>query len=437
MNRVKKDFPFFTKNPDTVFLDSAASSLTPVQVTHAVERYYNDYGVNIHRGVYQASQEATQIYEDTRDTVKNFLEAEDPREIIYTRNATESLNLIAYSLADLTNPKKFSMIEGRYHAWEKGLQPNDIIILSESEHHANIVPWQMLAKKYSLEIVYIPINKTNGTLSQDGFELIKKKYKDHCVKIVSLAQVSNVSGVYHDLTPFLAYAREKGALFIVDGAQSVCHSSINLKSSDFDFFVFSAHKMLGPTGIGVLWGKLSLLECLPPFMGGGNMILSVKKEGAVYNHVPHKFEAGTPDVAGVFGLKAAIEYLESYGMQKLAESELYLTKYALQTLESAGVKIYGPSLEEVETQKVKKTGVISFNIGDIHPHDVGSILDQEKIAIRTGHHCCQILMQSWNTPATCRASLYLYNIKEDIDQLIKAIHEVKKVFKPYLSQKKR
>ena len=421
--RIKRDFPFFNKNPDTVFLDSAASSLTPIQVSNAVRKYNEEYGVNIHRGVYKASQEATEVYEETRNVVKEFLNSGDDGEVIYTRNATESLNLVANCLSQVNG---LSM-EG-FHAWQDGFKPNDVIILSESEHHANIVPWQMLAEKHSLEIVYIPIRLKNGALDIEAFERLKKKYENACVKVVSLAHVSNVTGIAHDLTPFRDYAREKGAIFIVDGAQSVCHTQIYVQEIDCDFFVFSAHKMLGPTGIGILWGRKNILERFPPFMGGGDMILSVSKEKTIYNQAPHKFEAGTPDISGVFGLRAAIEYLQKYGMQNLTEREESLTNYALEQMESIGLKIYGPSHQEVQSGLVKKASVISFGIDNIHPHDVGTILDQEKIAIRTGHHCCQILMDAWKVPATCRASFYIYNDKEDVDHLINAVSRVRKVF---------
>ncbi len=423
INNIRKDFPFFKSNPKTTFLDSAASSLTPKPVIEAVQRYYEKYSVNIHRGVYKASMEASQIYEEGREKIKIFLNSCDDGIVVYVRNTTEGLNLITQCLSQVS-----SLNNSSYFAWSRGFSSGDIILLSESEHHANIVPWQIIANRHSLKIEYLPINLDNGTINLEVFEDFKKKLKNKCVKIVSLAQASNVTGIMHDLTPFQKYAREKGALFIVDGAQSVCHSRIDLKELDPDFFVFSGHKMLGPTGIGILWGKAELMKKLPPYMGGGDMILSVSKEKIVYNTPPHKFEAGTPDIAGVFGLQAAIDYINSFDRQELEKKENYLIMYAMKKMKEAGLIIYGPKLEEIEKGHIKKIGVISFGISSVHPHDVGSILDQENIAIRVGHHCCQILMEAWKAPATCRASIHLYNDVQDIDHLMVGITEVKKIF---------
>ena len=420
---VKKDFPFFEKNPGTVFLDSAASSLTPHTVIQAVTKYYEECSVNIHRGVYEASREATEVYENTREVVKKFLKSETRDQVVYLRNATEGFNLLAVSLSQVDSLKNSA-----YSAWRTGFSPKDVIILSESEHHANIVPWQILAERCSLEIEYIPVRPENGSLNLDAFEEMKNKLQNRCVKIVSLAQASNVTGIVHDLSVFKDYAREKGALFVVDGAQSVCHQKIDLKQMDPDFFIFSGHKMLAPTGIGILWGKDEIMKDLPPFMGGGDMILSVTKSKTVYNALPHKFEAGTPHIAGVFGLRAAIEYLEALEWKELEESERFLTLYAMRRLQETGVTVHGPDLEEVESGDVQKIGVVSFGLDSVHPHDVGSILDQENIAIRVGHHCCQILMHAWSVPATCRASLYLYNDESDIDCLIKGISKIKEIF---------
>ncbi len=409
VDEIKQDFPFFNKNQNVTFLDSAASSLTPFSVIEAIKKYYEKYSVNIHRGVYDASMKATEIYENTREKINAFLNANNEGDIIYVRNATEAFNMIAHCLSE-----EFS--EG------------DVILLSESEHHANIVPWQMAMKRCSLQIEYLPIHKKNGMFNMESFDAMKKKLQNRRLKVISLAQTSNVTGVSHDLTPFWDYAREKGAFFIVDGAQSVCHTKIDLKKLSPDFFIFSGHKMLGPTGIGILWGKKELTKRLPPFLGGGDMILSVSKEKIVYNLSPHKFEAGTPNISGVFGLGAAVDYLNGFDRDVLEQREKSLTLYAMKQMNDVGCDVHGPSLEEVQQGDVQKIGVISFNVGSVHPHDVGTILNQDGIAIRVGHHCCQILMSVWGVSATCRASLYLYNDKQDINRLIEGISKVKEIF---------
>ena len=418
--KVKADFPFFTANPETIYLDSAATSLKPQTVIDAIVRYYEQFSANIHRGVYRVSMEATEVYESTREVIKNFLGANDDYEVIYVRNTTEAMNLLAVSLSRTTN-----QLKKNYSAWQNGFEKGDVILLTESEHHSNIVPWQMIADAASLELVYVPV-MPNGELSREAFQDIKIQLKNRRVKIVSISQVSNVTGIIHNLDPFIAFAREKGALFFVDGAQAVCHQTISLKDSGADAFVFSAHKLLGPTGTGVLVGRKSLLENLPPFLGGGDMILEVSKNVTTYNKIPHKFEAGTPDIAGVYGLRAAIEYLNRIGMDTILNWEKELVKYGMQKLEAAGVHVFGPSLSELE--RVEKVGVISFNIPGIHPHDVGTIMDEHNVCIRAGHHCCQLLMQAWNTSATNRASFYLYNDYSDIDKLAEAVGYVKKIF---------
>ena len=422
---IRDDFPFYRNNPDPVFLDSAASSLTPRQVIDAVNFYYANYSVNIHRGLYEASLKATEHYEASREKVKKFLNADDSGDIIYVRNATEGINLIAHCLSQGNLVRALNA-----EAWAKPLRKGDVIIISESEHHANIVPWQIIAKKLSLEIQYIPVEKNTGALDLNSFDDMKKNLKDKTVKVVSLASTSNVTGIIHDLSPFKNYARSKGAMFIVDGAQSVCHTITDLKKLDPDFFVFSAHKMLGPTGIGVLWGKKEILRAFQPFLGGGEMILSVSKEKTIYKETPFKFEAGTPHIAGAFGLSAAIDYLQKIGMEAIADWEDRLTLYALEKLNELDLKIYGPSVQHIRSGTIKKAGVISFGVPAVHPHDIGTVLDTQRIAIRAGHHCCQILMEAWNISATARASLYLYNDFEDIDRLIEALIKVKKLLSP-------
>ena len=421
---IRHEFPFFKENPTTIFLDSAASSLKPTPVIEAIKKYYDCYSVNIHRGVYKASMEASEIYESTRTKVANFIGSKNGNEIVYTRNATEGFNLLSYTL-----PYSYSLSKIPYlTAWKEPFQKGDVILISESEHHANIVPWQILAERFALEIVYIPIIKSTGELCLERFEHIKKTLTNRTLKIVSLSWVSNVTGIIHDLKPFSTYAREKGSLFIVDGAQGVCCLPTNVQELDADFFIFSGHKMLAPTGIGVLWGKYELLNLLSPFMGGGDMILNVTKEKTIYAQAPHRFEAGTPHIAGVFGLSAAIDYLQNIGMQNIYNYEKPIIEYAIEQLEKNGHTIFGPNLQQLQSKKIRKTGAISFGVNGIHPHDIGTILDKDNIAIRVGHHCCQILMNTWEVAATCRASIYLYNTKEDIDALILSLAKAKSIF---------
>ena len=418
----RKDFPFFANNPDTVYLDSAATSLTPTSVIEAIDRYYQNYSVNVHRGVYRASMEASEVYEGVRDKIRNFISASNDYEVVYTRNTTESINLLAYSL------ERAHKLGEMYSAWDVPWEKGDVILISESEHHSNIVPWQMLADKVEAQIVFVPVIE-NGALDLNKFEDIQKELKNRRVKIVSLAHVSNVSGIVHDLKPFSKYARDKGALFIIDGAQSVCHMKVDITDIDCDFYAFSAHKMLGPTGVGTLVGRRDLLDHIPPFLGGGDMILDVLKSKTVYNAPPYKFEAGTPNVSGVFGFGAAIDYLEKVGLDNIHRWEKHLLKYAMESLEKEdGVTMHGPSLTDVKNGAYEKTAVLSFNIDGIHPHDVGTILDEHSVCIRAGHHCCQVLMSVWGTHATNRASFYLYNDFEDVDKLILAIQAVRKIF---------
>jgi cysteine desulfurase/selenocysteine lyase len=419
--KVKSDFPFFHHNPDTVYLDSAATSLKPEQVINAITKYYREYSANIHRGVYKASMEATQVYENTREVIKKFIGAGKNFEVVYIRNTTEGMNLLSHTLMDFRGN-----LGSSYTNWENGFERGDVILITESEHHSNIVPWQMVCEKTGAELVFIPVNH-NGQLNEEAFSDIKRQLSGKTVKIVSLSQVSNVTGIVHDIEPFKKYARDKGAVFIIDGAQAICHHTINLESLDADAFIFSAHKMLGPTGTGVLVARKEILDKIPPFLGGGDMILDVTKEHTIYNTVPHKFEAGTPDIAGVFGLNAAIEYLQSVGMENILAWEKTLLKYAFEKLEPLGLEIYGP--ESSELDHIEKVGVFSFNIPGVHPHDVGSIMDENNVCIRAGHHCCQLLMQAWKTPATNRASFYLYNDFSDIDKLADAIGHVRQIFK--------
>ncbi|MBI2499753.1 cysteine desulfurase [Candidatus Woesearchaeota archaeon] len=382
----KDDFPLL-KNRKIVYLDSAATSQKPSIVIEAMNDFYTRYNSNVHRGVYSISEEATLEYEKAREKVAEFINAL-PSEIIFTRGTTESLNLLAYSLID-------------------DLKENDEILLSEMEHHSNLVPWQQLAKKNNIKLKFIHINK-NGQLDFDP-NLINNK-----TKIVSLVHVSNVLGTINDIKKIAKEAHDKGALFILDGAQSVGHMKIDVKDLDVDFLAFSSHKMLGPMGIGVLYGKSDLLETMNPFLYGGDMIKQVSLYETRFNDVPWKFEAGTPNVASVIGLKKAIEYINEIGIDDIEKHNRKLVKYTVEKLKKLGIKVYG----------TPKLNVISFNIDGMHPHDVSSLLNQNRICIRGGHMCCMPLMKKLSVNGVCRVSFNLYNEKKDVDELIKALNEI-------------
>jgi cysteine desulfurase / selenocysteine lyase len=409
----KEYFGFFTENPGVTYLDSAASSLTPKKVTDSMTNYYNAYGVNIHRGVYKASLEATDGYERSRNRVRSFLNASNADHIVFTRGATEGFNLLSYSLSKV-NKELYDLKE----SWRTPPGPGDFILISESEHHANIIPWQLFCKQTGASLLYLKVTSDSGEL--DWSSLSENELER--VKIISLSLASNVSGVKHDLTKAKELAEQVGAIFILDAAQAVCHGPLDVSDLNADFLLFSGHKMFGPNGIGILYAKEGLLERMPPFHGGGDMILSVGHYETTYNHPPHKFEAGTPPIAEVFGLETAIDILESFNWSAVEEFEQNLLNYGIEKFsELEGVRLFGP--------KNKRNPIFSFTMDDVHPHDIGSMLDEENIAIRTGHHCCQLLMKSWKVPATARASLYLYNTKEDIDKLIFGIQKVLKIFR--------
>lgn len=419
---IRQHFPFFKHNPDIVYLDSAATALKPKMVLDALQEYYEKMSVNIHRGVYSLSAEATEIYESTRTIVQKFIQAPSTWEIIFTRGTTTSLNLLAYSFLKVKDELK-----PFFHAWQEGLGKGDVIVLSESEHHSNIVPWQFLSELTGAKIFYLPVHK-NGTLDLSPLASSGDLFSDK-IKIISLSAMSNVSGVIHDLAEIRDFARKKGAVFIVDAAQAVCHTNFSCSQIGADFIAFSGHKLGGPTGVGVLAGQKDILRVLPPFEGGGDMILRVNKEKTTYNEPPHRFEAGTPPIGEVFGLRKAIEFMQiPFVKEKLAQ-EKELTIYCMEVIEKVGGTLYGPSIEEVLREKVKKTGVVAFGINGIHPNDIGTLLDEQKICIRTGHHCCQLLMDAWGLSSTARASLFLYNRKEDIDYLGEALQNIKKIFK--------
>ncbi len=399
---VRKDFPILhtrVHGKPLVYLDNAATTQKPNSVIEAESNYYRTQNANIHRGVHRLSQIATDAYELTRETVKQFLNAKTSREIIFTHGTTESINLVAQSYG-----RKF-------------LSEGDEVIISAMEHHSNIVPWQMLCDEKKAILRVLPMND-QGELILDEF----KKLLSPKTKLVSVVYVSNSLGTINPLRKIISLAHANGTPVLVDGAQAVSHFSVDVQELDCDFFAFSGHKLFGPTGVGVLYGKESFLNSMNPYQGGGDMILSVTFEKTIYNELPYKFEAGTGNIAGVIGLGAAIRYVQQIGYQKISEYETELLTYGTDALSSInGVRIIGTARE--------KASVLSFVMDSAHPHDIGTILDQEGIAIRTGHHCTQPAMKWLGIHATARASFAFYNTKEEIDLLVKGIHKVKEVFK--------
>ncbi len=402
LNHFVKDFPILQKTMNgkrLVYLDNGATTQKPLSVINAVQEYYAAFNANPHRGAYELSVKATQIYEDAREKTRKFLGAEKTSEIIFTKNATESLNLLAYSYGITF------------------INPGDEIVISIAEHHSNIVPWQQVAKAKGATLQYLYLNEA-GVLTD---EEIEKKISSK-TKIVAVTQVSNVLGIINPIEKIVHKAHSVGAVVIVDGAQSVPHFSVDVKALDIDFLVFSGHKMLAPMGVGVLYGKEHLLDNMPPFLSGGDMIEYVWEQDTSFAPLPAKFEAGTQNVGGVLGLSAAIDYIESVGFSTIEQIEEDLIHYAIPKLQRLPfITLYG--CEDLS----KKTGVISFNVKDIHPHDVSSILDADGIAIRAGHHCAHPLMQYLGVNATCRASFYFYNTREDVDALINALGRVRGV----------
>ena len=401
---LRNDFPIFKKKikgKDLVYLDNASTTQKPYSVIESITDFYSNYNSNIHRAVYQLAEEATELYEHSRDKIANFINVR-PEEIIFTRNTTESINLIA-------------------HSWARSnLKKDDVIAITEIEHHSNIVPWQILCQEIGTRLEYVGIDESGFLDVEYLIELISSKK----VKLVSISHMSNVLGTIVPIERIIKTAHQYDIPVIVDGAQSVPHMPVDVKKLDCDFLVFSAHKMLGPTGVGVLYAKKEFLEKMKPFMGGGDMIKEVFKFHTNYNEVPYKFEAGTPNIADVVGFGAAIEYLEKIGMENIRKHEISLTEYALESMQSLKyITIYGP------TDSNFRGGVISFNIADIHPHDLATIMNDHGIAIRSGHHCAQVLMQRLNVPATSRASFYIYNTKEEIDKFVNAIKEAGRIFK--------
>jgi len=401
VEEIRKDFPTLMQKVNgkpLVYLDNAATTHKPISVLNAMQDYYEKFNANPNRGAHFLGVSATELYENARERVRQFINAKSAREIIFTRNATESLNLIAYS---------YGM---------KFIDEGDEIVVLISEHHSNIVPWQKIAhmKKAILKYIYL-----NHEYRLD-MEEVQTKITDR-TKIVSLAQMSNVLGTIFPVKEIAEYAHSKGAIAIVDGAQSVPHMKVDVQDLNTDFLVFSGHKMLGPMGIGVLYGKKELLEKMPPFLMGGDMIEYVEEQTTTFAELPRKFEAGTPNVEGAVGLKAAIDYIEEIGFENINEQEMELTAYALERLrEMPHVKIYGPiDLKD-------RGGVISFSLEGCHPHDVSTIVDTCGVALRAGHHCAQPLMKYLKAPATSRISFYFYNTKEEVDIFIDSLKKVRK-----------
>jgi cysteine desulfurase / selenocysteine lyase len=401
VERVREEFPILAqlvRGKPLVYLDNAATTQKPRAVFEAIRRYYATENANIHRGVHYLSEVATRDYEDARARVQRFLNAAEPNEIIFVRGTTEGVNLVAQSY-------------GR-----EQLKAGDEVLITEMEHHSNIVPWQMVCDQKGAKLRVIPINDA-GELLLDEYERMLTPR----TKLVSVVHVSNVLGTVNPVKAIVALAHKQGAKVLLDGAQAVAHLQIDVQDLDCDFYAFSGHKLFGPTGIGVLYGKRALLEAMPPYQGGGDMISSVTFEKTVYNVLPYKFEAGTPHIAGGVGLGAAIAYIDEVGLEAIADYERGLLAYASEKLAAVkGLKIIGTAAEKV--------GVVSFVLDGVHAHDIGTILDQDGIAIRTGHHCCMPLMRRFGVPATARASLAFYNTKGEIDCLARSLPGVLSVF---------
>lgn len=394
----KNDFPIFKNNPSLIYLDSAATAQKPQCVINAMVDFYEKNYANVHRGIYRLSECATIAYEDVREQVRDFINAAEKREIIFTKGTTESVNLVAQSF-------------GLSH-----IQSGDEIILSQMEHHANIVPWQQVCERVGATLKIIPLLE-NGSLDFDAYQNLLS----HQTKLVSIIHVSNVLGTINPVQKIIHLAHQKNIPVLLDGAQAISHIPVDVQTLDCDFYVFSAHKMYGPTGVGVLYGKKKWLEKMPPYQTGGSMIRRVTFAKTEFNVLPHKFEAGTPNVAGVIGLGAAIQYIKKIGFDFIQSHEKKLLLYATEKLShTTGLKIFGTTNN--------KSGIISFSLRNAHPHDVATILDQSSIAVRAGHHCAMPLMDYFNVPALTRISFGMYNDLEDIDKLINGLHTVKEIF---------
>lgn len=404
IDAVRADFPVLNEahhdNVPLVYLDNAATSQKPRLVIDALVAYYQRYNANVHRGIHKLSEEATQAYEDARLKIKRFINASSRREVIFTSGTTESINLVAQT-------------------WGRAnLKAGDVVVSTVMEHHSNIVPWQLLAAERGFSIRYVPL-RPDGTLD---IEVYISLLRSEPVKLVTVVHVSNVLGTINPIAEMARQAHETGALILVDGAQSVPHMPIDVQALDVDFYAFSGHKMVGPTGIGVLYGKRQHLEAMPPWMGGGDMISTVRLEGSTWNELPYKFEAGTPIIAGAIGLGAAVDYLNRLGMDRIHAYEKALTAYAVERLSEV------PQLSLLGPEADKRSAVTAFTFAGIHPHDLAQLLDQQGIAIRAGHHCAMPLHEYLGLPASARASFYLYNTFSEIDALIEGLYKARKTF---------
>jgi cysteine desulfurase / selenocysteine lyase len=400
---IRKDFPILEEGfqgKQLAYLDSGASSQKPIQVIRTLEKFYLEQYANIHRGIYALSADATEMYDEARRKVTHFINANTWREVVFTRNTTESINLVAYSWGS------------------QNIKNGDAILISEMEHHANHVPWLQLCERTGAELRFIPLTP-DGQLDMNAFD----RLLDERVKLVAITSMSNVLGTITPAAEIARKAHSVGAIVLLDGAQSVPHMPTDVQALDCDFLAFSSHKMLGPTGIGVLYGKRALLEAMPPFLTGGDMIHKVDYEKAEWAPIPQKFEAGTPAIAETIGLGAAIDYLSEIGMDRVRQHEIELTDYAIKKLVNVeGVRVLGPH------DPTLRGAAISFTFGNVHPHDLGSILDHEAIAIRAGHHCAMPLHRKLGIPASARASLYIYNTTDDIDRLVVGLDKASEIF---------
>lgn len=399
---LRREFPILNQSVNgnvLAFLDSAASSQKPRRVIDCLEDYYRRYNANVHRGIYRLSEEATFAFERARGKVARFINARSQREVVFVRNTTEAINLVARSWG------------------EANLREGDRILLSIMEHHSNLVPWQMLAQRTGAKLEFLPIDG-EGRLALDNLDAQLEG-----VRLVAITQQSNVLGTINPVAEIAQRAHAVGALVLVDGAQSVPHMPVDVQALDIDFLAFSGHKMCGPTGIGVLWGRRTILEQMPPFLGGGSMIKVVGLHESTYADIPARFEAGTPAIAGAIALGEAIDFLQEIGMDRIYAHERELLGYALERLtEVEGLRVYGPRTTDM------RGGAVSFTLDGVHPHDVAAVLDGEGIAVRAGHHCAQPLHAYYDIPATTRASFYLYNIPEEIDRLVVALRKVRTLF---------
>jgi cysteine desulfurase/selenocysteine lyase len=405
VDAVRADFPILhqehSPGKPLVYLDNAASSQKPLAVIDAMDDYYRRYNANVHRGIHKLSEEATDAYEGARKKIKRFINAASKREVIFTRGTTEGINLVAQT-------------------WGRtNLGPGDVVVSTEMEHHSNIVPWQILAEERGCTMRYVPL-LPDGTLDMDVYKTL---LETEPVKLVTAMHVSNVLGTVNPVEQMVRMAHDAGALILIDGAQSVPHMPVDVQALDADFYVFSGHKMVGPTGIGILHGKRELLEAMPPWLGGGDMISTVALDGSTWNDLPYKFEAGTPSVAEAIGLGAAVDYLSQLGMDAIHEHERQITRYAFEQLEQVpDLRLYGPSIDQ-------RGAVAAFTLGRIHAHDVAQVLDLEGVAVRAGHHCAQPLHKCFNVISTARASFYLYNTLREVDRLVEALHKARQAFK--------